>query len=107
MIWFFIKTSLLDCEQVPEEESMLKGPRKLVSSVFVPLGFGDWRAVSAVLTGLIAKENCVATLQLAFGNPPQARFDQLLIAAYTPMAAYAFWRSISILRVFCCDRSNA
>ncbi len=89
VIWFLSNFNFR-LEQVPEEESMLKGLGSLLAPVFVPLGFGDWRAVSAVLTGLIAKENCVATLQVAFGNPPQARFDQLLIAAYTPMAAYAF-----------------
>ena len=90
VIWFLSNFNFR-LEQVPQESSMLKSIGSLLAPVFVPLGFGDWRAVSAVLTGLIAKENCVATLQVAFGNPPtQARFDQLLTAAYTPMAAYAF-----------------
>ena len=78
-------------QPVPQDSSMLRDFGSLLAPIFAPLGFGDWRAVSAVLTGLIAKENCVATLQVAFGNPSsQAQFAHLLTAAYTPMAAYAF-----------------
>ncbi len=47
--------------------SMLAYVGKPISFLFIPLGFGFWQAAVAVLTGLIAKENIVATLGLLYG----------------------------------------
>lgn len=49
---------------VSSEESMLASIAGLVAPVFEPLGLGDWRIVTSLLTGFIAKESVVASLQL-------------------------------------------
>ncbi len=48
-----------------------------------PLGFGSWQAAVAILTGLIAKESVVATLEVLYTGASFA-------AAFTPLTAYAF-----------------
>ncbi|MDR0976048.1 MAG: ferrous iron transport protein B [Christensenellaceae bacterium] len=51
---------------VETEQSLLATLGKLLSWVFVPLGFGDWRETVAVMTGLIAKENIISTMEILF-----------------------------------------
>ncbi|WP_179394469.1 ferrous iron transport protein B [Lacticaseibacillus absianus] len=72
---------------VPQNQSLLRGLGELLAPVFAPLGFGDWRAAVATVAGLIAKENCVGTLHIAFGP---GNFGDQLRGAYAPMAGYAF-----------------
>ena len=47
--------------------SVLAAIGSAVAFIFVPLGFGNWRATVAVVTGLIAKENVVATFGVRWG----------------------------------------
>ena len=47
--------------------SVLAAIGTAIAFVFVPLGFGSWRLTVAVFTGLIAKENVVATLAVLYG----------------------------------------
>lgn len=49
------------------EESFLASIGDAIKFIFVPLGFGDWRAAVAVVTGWIAKENIVSTFGVLFG----------------------------------------
>ncbi len=48
--------------------SMLAAVAGFIAPVFKPLGFGDWRVSTALITGFIAKESVVATLIVLFGN---------------------------------------
>ncbi|HPZ00242.1 MAG TPA: nucleoside recognition domain-containing protein, partial [Clostridiales bacterium] len=61
--------------------------------IFSPLGFGDWRAAVASVTGLIAKENLVGTFGVLYNFTEVAEDGQEvwpeLAAAYTPIAGYA------------------
>ncbi len=66
-------------EPVEEAESMLASLGGAIAWVFSPLGFGDWKASVATLTGIIAKENVVGT----FGV-----FD--LGTSFTALSAYSF-----------------
>lgn len=43
-----------------------------ISTVFVPLGFGDWRAATALITGLMAKEAVVSTFEVLLGSASTA-----------------------------------
>jgi len=54
--------------------------------IFAPLGFGNWQAAVATITGLIAKEEVVST----FGVLYPGNLDANIAAAYTPLAAYGF-----------------
>ncbi len=62
--------------------------------VFTPLGFGDWKAAVAAITGLVAKENVVGTFGILYGFAEVAEDGSEiwgeLAGAYTPAAAYAF-----------------
>ena len=92
LIWF-LQSFNLHFEMVDAEESMLAGIGSLIAPLFAPLGFGDWKAAVASLTGLIAKENLVGTFGVLYGfeevAEDGAEFWPELAAAYTPVAAYA------------------
>ena len=53
----------------------------LVAPVFAPLGFGDWRISTALITGFMAKESVVSTLSILFGTTAN------LTSCLTPLAA--------------------
>jgi ferrous iron transport protein B len=76
-------------------ESILAAIGGVIAVIFRPLGFGDWRATVACITGLIAKENVVGTLGVLYGGFEEvsengAEVWSALAAAYTPLSAYAF-----------------
>ena len=53
--------------------------------MFAPLGFGDWRASTALLTGFMAKESVVSTLTVLVGGGVAA-----LQEVFTPFTAFVF-----------------
>ena len=55
------------CAVADASNSLLAYIGKPLAYLFVPLGFGFWQAAVAVITGLIAKENVVATLGVLYG----------------------------------------
>ena len=58
---------------------------KLISPLFSPLGFGDWRASVSILTGLGAKEIVISTMEVLYGN-----LDTVLPTIFTGVSAYSF-----------------
>lgn len=66
----------------------------VIAPVFAPLGWGDWRMAVAAVTGLIAKENVVATFGILFGFAEVAENGEeiwsVLAASMSGAAAYAF-----------------
>lgn len=62
--WFLTYYSPSLTPAVNEEASILACAAKSVSSLFRPLGFGSWQAVSALLSGIFAKESIIATLRI-------------------------------------------
>ena len=77
------------------DQSLLAAIGSAVAVIFVPLGFGDWRSTVATFTGLIAKENVVATFGVLFqytGEISEAGEEiwPQIHAAFTPVAAYSF-----------------
>jgi ferrous iron transport protein B len=67
---------------VAAENSMLAGVGKVIAPLFSPLGFGNWQCVVATLSGLIAKETVVTTLNILLPAGVQALLS--------PAAAYSF-----------------
>ena len=63
------------------QNSLLAAIAGVIAPVFAPLGFGDWRFSTALLTGFMAKESVVSTLTILFGSTAE------LLAALTPLAA--------------------
>ena len=50
------------------DESLLAMIGRLIAPLFAPLGFADWRCATALISGFIAKESVVSTLQILFGS---------------------------------------
>ncbi len=57
--------------------SLLAGLGKLLTPVFKPLGFGDWRITTSLVTGFTAKEAVVSTLGILTGSGTEALTDSL------------------------------
>ena len=60
---------------------MLAAIAGLLAPVFAPLGFGDWRISTALISGFMAKESVVSTLGVLFGT------NSLAENVLTPLAA--------------------
>ena len=63
---------------------------KLVAPIFAPLGFGDWRAATALVTGLTAKEAVVSTFAVLLGASDPSSVVPLLTQIFTPLSAFSF-----------------
>ncbi|MEG2073380.1 MAG: ferrous iron transport protein B, partial [Angelakisella sp.] len=61
-----------------------------ISPIFAPLGFGNWMASTALVTGLTAKEAVVSTLAVLTGAGEGAALSTVLAAAFTPASALSF-----------------
>ena len=57
--------------------------------IFAPLGWGNWQATVASITGLVAKENIVGTLGILYGGG-EGTVWQHIGAAFTPITGYSF-----------------
>lgn len=83
VIWF-LQTFDLHLNLVTDSQnSILAAVAGLIAPVFTPLGFGDWRISTSLITGFMAKESVVATLSILFGSTAS------LQAVLTPLSAAA------------------
>lgn len=88
IIWF-LQTFDLHMNMVADsQDSILAVAAGLIAPVFAPLGFGDWRISTALISGFIAKESVVSTLSVLFGT------TGALMAVISPLSALS-------LLVFC------
>jgi len=71
-------------------DSMLASVGKLVAPVFAPLGFADWRAATALVTGLTAKEAVVSTFAVLLGANDPGSVIPLMSQIFTPLSAFSF-----------------
>ncbi len=71
------------------ENSILGIASKAVAPVFAPLGFADWRAVSALVGGFSAKEAVISTLAVLVGVE-QDQLPMILSQMFTPLSAISF-----------------
>ena len=70
-------------------DSMLAAIGKMISPFFAPLGFNDWRASTALITGFTAKEAVVSTFAVLMGTST-SDLPQALGGLFTPLAASSF-----------------
>ena len=64
------------------EESMLAMIANIITPIFVPLGFGDWRVSTALISGFLAKESVVSTLSVLYGSTEILRGSLSIAATY-------------------------
>ncbi len=93
LIWFLSSFSW-SLEMVDASDSILASIGNLIAPIFAPLGWGDWRAAVAAITGLIAKENVVGTFGVLYGFEEVAEdgaeiWDTLRMS-FTQISAYSF-----------------
>lgn len=68
IVWFLTTFSPHLNMATESKDSILAGIAGVIAPVFAPLGFGDWRISTALITGFIAKESVVSTLSILFGT---------------------------------------
>ena len=79
-----------------------------VSPIFAPLGFGEWQAGIAIITGLVAKEVVVSTFASLAGvdEENEADMDGLVRELFTPLSSIAFM-AFCLLYIPCCAAIGA
>jgi ferrous iron transport protein B len=80
---------------VDMDNSILAGIGSAIQWIFAPLGWGDWKAAVAAITGLIAKENVVGTFGILYGGLSEVSEDgaevwSQLPLYYSTLSAYSF-----------------
>ncbi len=65
-------------------QSLLAGVGRLLSPVFRPCGFGSWQAVTALISGFIAKESVISTLGVLLGG------EGAITTLFTPVSALSY-----------------
>ena len=88
IIWFLQTFNLHMNVVADSKDSILAVVAGIIAPVFLPLGFGNWKISTALITGFMAKESVVSTLSVLFGSTAE------LTGAITPVAAAS-------LLVFC------
>ena len=88
VIWFLQSFDAHLNMVTDSENSLLAMVAGVIAPLLRPIGLGDWRISTALISGFMAKESVVATLSVLFGS------TEALLAAVTPLAAAS-------LLVFC------
>ena len=70
-------------------DSMLAMVGRFIAPIFEPLGFGDWRVATALISGFSAKEAVVSTMSVLL-NTGMSNLSQALSAVFTPLTAASF-----------------
>ncbi len=81
VIWFLQTFNLHFGLAQSSQDSILAAIAGVFTPLFKPLGFGEWRIVTALITGFMAKESVVSTLSVLFGG------SSSLLSALVPAAA--------------------
>ncbi len=90
IIWFISSYGFVDGSfgaVADQNDSILAVLGGAIAWLFTPLGWGDWQAASATITGLIAKENVVSTIGILYAG--DAGWYANVQASFTPVAAYS------------------
>jgi ferrous iron transport protein B len=83
IIWFFNSFDFKMQFVENSAESMIAHIAAVLSPIFIPCGLGDWRISLSLMSGLIAKESVVSTMQVLYKS-------QNLQNSFSPLSAYAF-----------------
>ena len=90
VIWFLESFDKNFVFVLDSSKSILASVGNLVAPIFNICGFGDWRVVVSLLTGLIAKESIVSSMALLYGSDNAAHLSYILTNSFSIYAALAF-----------------
>ena len=86
VIWFLQTFDIRFNVVADQSQSLLAGLGSIIAPALAPLGFGDWRASTALVTGLIAKESVISTLTVLLDATSPAALSTM----FSPFTAYVF-----------------
>lgn len=89
VIWFLQSVDTTFNFTSDSSVSILAEIGRFLSPVFAPLGLGDWRLTTSIVTGLTAKEAVVSTLAVLFGVASES-LSAVLSAAFSPLQGFCF-----------------
>lgn len=75
---------------VAMDQSFLASIGGIFAPLLLPIGFGTWQAGASLLTGFLAKEAIISTMNIIYFVPDEASLQGLLAAQFTPLAAISF-----------------
>ncbi len=90
LIWFLQSFNFTFDFVEDSSQSILASIGNFVSPIFAPLGFEDWRASTALMTGVTAKESVVSTLTVLTMSTSTVDLNNALATIFTPLSAFAF-----------------
>ena len=93
-VWFtsyfgFVDGAFQMLDESQMDSSILAAIGRAICWIFAPLGWGDWQATVAAITGLVAKENIVGTLGVLYGGGDQSVYAAMG-AAFTSVSGMSF-----------------
>ena len=93
VVWFTTYFGFVDGEftMLSDDQldmSILASIGNVIAPIFAPLGWGDWQAAVASITGLVAKENIVGTMGILYGGSGTVYSN--LQMAFTAISGYSF-----------------
>lgn len=94
IIWFTSSYNW-QFQATDENKSILASVGNVFAPIFAPLGWGNWQATVATVTGLVAKETVVGTLGILYTGAKETsenghEYWQAMRGQFTPLAAYSF-----------------
>ncbi|NRD78331.1 ferrous iron transport protein B [Bacillus sp. BRMEA1] len=72
------------------DHSFLAAIGGVLAPILAPLGFGTWQAAASLITGFLAKESIISTMNIIYFVKSDSSLQGLLSHYYTPLAAYSF-----------------
>ncbi|UQD51294.1 ferrous iron transport protein B [Bacillus methanolicus] len=75
---------------VDMDKSFLAAIGGIFAPLLKPIGFGSWQAGASLLTGFLAKESIISTMNIIFFVPDEASLQGILSKHYSPLSAYSF-----------------
>lgn len=103
VIWFLSHFGFTDggFGMTAEDTSLLATLGMAIAPIFDPLGFGNWQATVATITGLIAKENVVATFGVLFGLGEVNESDPALLSSLAGMLTSVSSLAFLVFNLIC------
>ena len=95
IVWFTTYFGVADgsfrmLDESEIDSSILAFIGSAIAWIFKPLGWGNWQAAVASITGLVAKENIVGTLGILYNGAEGTTVYQNIAQAFTPIAGFSF-----------------
>lgn len=90
ILWFLQSFSTSFTLTSNPQESIIAAIGHFLAPIFAPLGFGNWQSVTALLSGVAAKEMVVSSFSVLLGSGSAAALHASIASFFTPLTAYTF-----------------